>query len=179
MCVQSCPILSNPMDCSLPGSVVHGIFQARIWEWLAISSSRSSFKSRGPNCFSCISCIVRWILYHCSHLGSPGFQNKGNEGEQVIWGSKRQLAHTWIWKPQGKGEIFSQFYRREGNKTVGINTFLCEEGIYRTVKVFLSCSIFPYRIEVTNVKNSKGRIGNWGHWWKFGITAGKKWRRNR
>ena len=37
---QSCPTLCNPMDCSLPGSSVHGIFQARILEWVAISFSR-------------------------------------------------------------------------------------------------------------------------------------------
>ena len=33
---QSCPTLSDPMDCSLPGSSVHGIFQARILQWGAI-----------------------------------------------------------------------------------------------------------------------------------------------
>ena len=45
---QSCPTLSNPMDCSLPGSSVHGIFQARILEWVAISYSNldSILKSR-------------------------------------------------------------------------------------------------------------------------------------
>ena len=32
---QSCPTLSNPMDCSLPGSSIHGIFQARVLEWVA------------------------------------------------------------------------------------------------------------------------------------------------
>ena len=36
---QSCPTLSDPMDCSLPGSSVHGIFQARILEWDAITFS--------------------------------------------------------------------------------------------------------------------------------------------
>ena len=36
---QSCPTLSDSMDCSLPGSSVHGIFQARVLEWVAISSS--------------------------------------------------------------------------------------------------------------------------------------------
>ena len=35
--VQSCPALSDPMDCSLPGSSVHGIFQVRVLEWVAIS----------------------------------------------------------------------------------------------------------------------------------------------
>ena len=39
---QSCPTLSDPMDCSLPGSSVHGIFQARVLEWGAISFSENS-----------------------------------------------------------------------------------------------------------------------------------------
>ena len=37
---QSCPTLSDPMDCSLPGSSVHGIFQARVLEWGAIAFSQ-------------------------------------------------------------------------------------------------------------------------------------------
>ena len=36
---QSCPTLSDPMDCSSPGSSVHGIFQARVLEWGAIAFS--------------------------------------------------------------------------------------------------------------------------------------------
>ena len=39
---RSCPTLSNPMDCSLPGSSTHGIFQARVLEWVAISFSNIS-----------------------------------------------------------------------------------------------------------------------------------------
>ena len=39
--LQSCPTLSDPMDCSLPGSSVHGIFQARVLEWVAISFSNA------------------------------------------------------------------------------------------------------------------------------------------
>ena len=35
-----CPILCDPMDCSLPGSSVHGIFQARVLEWGAIAFSK-------------------------------------------------------------------------------------------------------------------------------------------
>ena len=41
---QSCPTLRDPMDCSLPGSSVHGIFQARVLEWGAIAFSRGHFK---------------------------------------------------------------------------------------------------------------------------------------
>ena len=36
---QSCPTLRDPMDCSLPGSSIHGIFQARVLEWVAIAFS--------------------------------------------------------------------------------------------------------------------------------------------
>ena len=39
---QSCLILCDPMDCSLLGSSIHGIFQARVLEWVAISFSRGS-----------------------------------------------------------------------------------------------------------------------------------------
>ena len=39
---QSCPTLSDSMDCSLPGSSVHGIFQARVLEWGAIAFSEES-----------------------------------------------------------------------------------------------------------------------------------------
>ena len=42
---QSCLTLSNPMDCSLPGSSVHGIFQARVLEWGAIAFSHEDYKS--------------------------------------------------------------------------------------------------------------------------------------
>ena len=42
VCAGSCPTLCNPMDCSPPGSSVHGILQARTLEWDAISSSRGS-----------------------------------------------------------------------------------------------------------------------------------------
>ena len=43
---QSCPTLWDPVDCSLPGSSVHGILQARILEWVAISFSRGSSRPR-------------------------------------------------------------------------------------------------------------------------------------
>ena len=49
------------MDCSLPGSSVHGISQSRILEWVALSSSRESSSPRGQ---THISCIGRQILYH-------------------------------------------------------------------------------------------------------------------
>ena len=43
---QSCPTLCDPMDCSLSGSSIHGVFQARVLEWIAISFSRGSSRPR-------------------------------------------------------------------------------------------------------------------------------------
>ena len=54
-------MLCNPMDRSPPGSSVHGIFQARTLEWVAISSTRGSSQPRNR---TCISCIGRQILYY-------------------------------------------------------------------------------------------------------------------
>ena len=51
---QLCPTLCDPMDTSLPGSVIHGIFQARILEWTAISFSRGSSWPRDQTWVSCI-----------------------------------------------------------------------------------------------------------------------------
>ena len=60
--LQSCPILCDPMDCSLPGSSVHGILQARKLKWVAISFPRG--KSSWPRVQTPFSCIDRPILYH-------------------------------------------------------------------------------------------------------------------
>ena len=55
---QSCPTLSNPMDCSLPGSSIHGIFQARVLEWGAIAFSEVNIRSDQISC-SVVSDSVR------------------------------------------------------------------------------------------------------------------------
>ena len=47
LCAQSCLTLCDPMDCSPPGSSVHGIFQAKILKWVAISFSRGSSPTQG------------------------------------------------------------------------------------------------------------------------------------
>ena len=59
---QSCLTLCDSMDCSLPGFSVHGIFQARVPEWVAISFSRGSSPPRGRTWVSCIagSCFTLW-----------------------------------------------------------------------------------------------------------------------
>ena len=56
--------LCSPMDCSSPGYSVHGISQARILEWVSISSSRGSSQPRDGICISYVSFIGRRVLYH-------------------------------------------------------------------------------------------------------------------
>ena len=53
---QSCQTLLDPMDCSLPGSSVHGIFQARVLEWGAIAFSERSTYPSAKSCISCTKC---------------------------------------------------------------------------------------------------------------------------
>ena len=62
---QSCPTLCHPIDCSPPGSSVHGISQARILEWVSISFSRGSSQPRNWTWVFHGFCIGRWVLYHC------------------------------------------------------------------------------------------------------------------
>ena len=76
MCVrakslQLCLIVCKPMDCSPPGSSVHGILQARILEWVALPSSRGSSQRRDQTHLSYVSCIGRQVLYQKCHQGSP------------------------------------------------------------------------------------------------------------
>ena len=63
--LQSCLTLCKPMDCSPPGSCVHGTLQARILEWVAISFSRGYSPPRDR---TCVSCIGRWIILPLYHL---------------------------------------------------------------------------------------------------------------
>ena len=57
---QSCPTLFNPVDCSLPGSSVHGILQARILEWVAVSFSRGSSQGLNPCTLHCRGFFTIW-----------------------------------------------------------------------------------------------------------------------
>ena len=68
---QSCRLFATAwtvarMDCSPPGSSVHGILQARILEWVAVPFSRGLTQGSNPGLLHC-----RRILYHLSHEGSP------------------------------------------------------------------------------------------------------------
>ena len=77
---QSCLTLCNPMDCSLPGSSFQGILQARILEWVAMSTSRGIFPTQGlsPGLLHC-----RQIPYCLSYQGSSNWDV--TQSGMVIW----------------------------------------------------------------------------------------------
>ena len=58
--LQLCLTLCNPMDCSPPGSSVHGILQTRILEWVAMLSSRGIFLIQRSN--ACLLCLLHWQM---------------------------------------------------------------------------------------------------------------------
>ena len=64
MYIQLSPTLCDPIDSSLPGSSVLGIFEAGVLKWVAISYSRGYSWPRDWTHVSCSSCIDRHILYH-------------------------------------------------------------------------------------------------------------------
>ena len=86
-CVHVCSVVSDslqphelqptrlPCPWDFPGEPVHGISQARILEWVAISSFRGSSQPRDGTHFTCISCFGRQILDHCAtwkaYFGGP------------------------------------------------------------------------------------------------------------
>ena len=77
-CAQSCPTLGNSMDCSPPGFSVHGILQARVLEWVAISFSRGSSPPRVKSLR--LSHLLYWQVGSLSlyHPVSPKEQNRVN-----------------------------------------------------------------------------------------------------
>ena len=84
---QSCPALCNLKDCSLLGSSVHGVLQARILEWVAIPFSKGSSQPRDG---TWVSCIAGGFFTVLSHLGSlrEGRTNKPSEEN----GKQRELS---------------------------------------------------------------------------------------
>ena len=99
MCLYAhvCSVMSNscdPMEHSLPGFSVHGIFQARTLEWVVISYSREFSPLRYQTYVSCVSCIGRQILYHQSHLGNLRQVNICNR-KSVLTESLALMGITW------------------------------------------------------------------------------------
>ena len=117
---KSCPTLCDPMDCSPLGSSVHGISQASILEWVAISFSR---RSSPPRDSTRICCIARPILYCWAtredHLYLPPLESSALRAS--FCRSERQTleSHTRF-TPQLPGVMFSRGYLGWGSAVCSI-----------------------------------------------------------
>ena len=108
---QSCPTLCDPMNCSPPGSSIHGIFQARILEWVTISFSRRSSWPRDWTEVSRIvgRCFTVWATREVNpkHLANPpGNYDQSQQGvrlrlTEVKWLTITRLIH-------GRARIWNQ-----------------------------------------------------------------------
>ena len=102
MLTQSLPTLCDPMDCSPPGSSVHGIFQARILRWVAISFSRELSWPRDQIHISCVSCIGRESLFHRASWEAPTVPTLSSK---ETWGDR---INTRPRRPWSKGKYQGQ-----------------------------------------------------------------------
>ena len=109
---QSCPTLCDPMDCSLLGSSIHGIFQARILEWVAISFSKRSSWPRDWTWVSYIvgRCFTVWATGDARYC-SAAWETLERGRKRIRLKKKsfalfHQLFKTWVRK---KGEAYWAF----------------------------------------------------------------------
>ena len=106
--LQSCPTsVCDPMDCSLPGSSVSGVFQARILEWVAVPFSRESPDpgvTRAPSA----SCIGRQVLYHERHLGSSVLYtvciNRNRSSYRNLWNCLGHISRSRKYYSQSRSK---------------------------------------------------------------------------
>ena len=89
------PTLCDPMDCSLPGSSVHGIFQARLLEWVAMPSSRGSSRARDSTHVFCVSCIAGGFVTLWDIGGVPILPRKQTQIRSL---SETGMFLLWKWK---------------------------------------------------------------------------------
>ena len=87
---QSCLTLCIPMDCSPPGSSLHGIFQARVLEWIAISFSKGSSWTRDR---TWVSCIAGWCFTSWATRESPKEQWKWKWSHVLLFATPWAVAY--------------------------------------------------------------------------------------
>ena len=93
---QSCPTVCDPMNCSLPGSSVHGIFQARVLEWVAISFSRTATQTFA-SVFTCTwASLVAQRVKRLPEMRKTWVQSMGQE--DPLEKEKATHSNTLAWK---------------------------------------------------------------------------------
>ena len=94
---QLCPTLQDPMDCSLPGSLVHGIFHARVLEWVAISFSFFSHKGHLIIKLFILPKVYFYFEFekHCCWSPAPAARDSTWRGEWCWWETEAASQFSW------------------------------------------------------------------------------------
>ena len=130
VCIQLCPTVCDLMNCILPSSSIHGIFQTKILKQVTISFSRGSSQPRNQTHVSCISCNGRKFLYQLSLKGRS---------------SRDDCTMSFYIKDL----IICRFWYTGGVGIPGMNllwfrglTIIAYVYIYTYIYVYFHCSIF-------------------------------------
>ena len=99
--VQSCPTLSDPMDCSLPGSFVHGIFQAKVREWAATAFSKRESYWSPKSLFLGLLMVILLACVVCGPI-TPWFEAKLCTAQCFQRGALRPPGGNRVDRPMGR-----------------------------------------------------------------------------
>ena len=100
---QSCLALCSPLDCSPPSSSVHGIFQARVLQWVAIPFSRGSSRPRDQTCISSDSCTAGGFFTAEPPGEVPDYLLGNISSLYLFMGAMKNLSRGWKSLPQRYG----------------------------------------------------------------------------
>ena len=168
---QSCPTLGDPMDCSPPGSSVHGILQARILEWTAMPSSRGSSWPRGwtqvshvAGRFALLQGILptqgwnsglprcREIFLPPGDLPDPGVELRS---PAVLADSPSSRGSSWHGLNPGLLHCWQILYQlspqgaaqapAEGSAAAPGHWLQCRRGLVHCCKVLFGCTVLDHR----------------------------------
>ena len=177
---QLCPTLCNPMDCNPPGSSLHGILQARVLQWVAISFSRESSQPRDWTWVSCVPgrCFNLWATREAP-TSQPGVKSchwefysfKGTTSHCLQPSTKSQriklnpyswkLRKQWFYKGYSKASqnMLWQYFQLTIYKQLfpSHDTFFIWEVKYVLWEITYLHESFHYR-----------NLIYWGPWWTAG-----------
>ena len=137
---QLCLTPYDPVDCSLPGYTVHGIFQARIPEWVAISFSRGSSQPRDQTHISCVSALAG-RFFTTAPLGSPPLLHIS-------------LVYITVWSFKVIKFLCSISNAEKFLLTVQLSSYKCLESLFFFLKTFKVLEDFKVLFNTfNNLKN--------------------------
>ena len=151
--VQPCLTLCDPMDCSPPGSSLHGIHHARILEWVAMPSSRGSSQIWDRTHVSCVSCFGRQVLYH------GATREALSSGRIPFWFSDKSYIQTFSATAslsQTTGKMAAQCVDLKQSHSCQTDSVVLEATWRRGNKISLLAKQFP-RLRVCNLHLSHMR----------------------